>query len=41
MKQEKQFAGRCIHCRTLITAETAAEWHKKVLAPCPKCGRAW
>ena len=39
-KQPKH-GGRCINCRTWITAETAAEWSRKVKAPCPNCGKPW
>ena len=34
-------AGRCLHCRTLITAMTGKEWSVKVKAPCPNCGKPW
>ena len=40
-KQEKQYVGRCLSCRTWITAETAAEWSRKVRAPCPNCREPW
>ena len=39
--KQAKFGGRCINCRTWITAETAAEWFRKVKAPCPRCGRLW
>ena len=36
-----RFSGRCIHCRTLVEASSAAEWSRKVREPCPNCGKPW
>ena len=33
--------GQCIHCRTLITANSTKQWHRAVRSACPSCGRAW
>ena len=41
MTEQPKYGGRCINCRTWITAETAAEWSRKVKAPCPNCGKPW
>ena len=40
-EQQPRYGGRCINCRARITAQTAAEWHRKVKAPCPRCGKPW
>ena len=40
-KKPPRHAGRCIHCRHLITAMTSKEWSVKMKAPCPNCGRSW
>ena len=34
-------AGHCLHCGTLITANTSAAWHRASRSPCPRCGRPW
>ena len=41
MAEQPKYAGRCLSCRTWITAETAGEWSRKVKAPCPRCGKPW
>lgn len=41
MDRPPAYADQCIHCRHLIAAGTAKEWHKVVKAPRPRCGHPW
>ena len=35
------FQGHCLNCKAHIGADTAREWHLRVKAPCPRCGKPW
>ena len=32
-------AGRCLHCKKWVTAQTRRQWQRAVREPCPHCRR--
>lgn len=37
----QKYQGHCLNCKAHIGTDTAMEWHVKVKAACPRCGRPW